>query len=370
MRITPKVANSIITQLNKALLNDIVIFNEQGVIIASNNRKYLQKRSMELLRVLTSQDKLLVTQENCTFFPNLQPGIYLTIWYHEMIIGVVGVIGNPAQLQPLISLIRITIEALVQQYYVRSLHHYQKNAIRAWVQELIYSFTDRERLVDLSNFLSLDITLSRSVFLLEPERDFYYSPTKALQSLLTLFDPRSISTVLKTNTLFIATPINKEGEEKRLASDVQQQLKRKKLRLHLGIGKPFVGLEGYRKSYLQANQAIQLQKSFEVNEPVHIDEWGVTRLMASIPAHIRKEFMETYGRKLVRLDNEALKTLETFLDCELNVSQTAAKLHIHRNTMLYRLKQIVSTLHLDPRQFNDAIILKILLLCYKLHQKK
>ena len=51
-------------------------------------------------------------------------------------------------------------------------------------------------------------------------------------------------------------------------------------------------------------------------------------------------------------------------------SLAAAKLHIHRNTMLYRLKQIVSTLHLDPRQFNDAIILKILLLCYKLHQKK
>lgn len=370
MRITPKIANLIITQLNKALLDDIVIMNEQGVVIASNNKEYLQNRYMELLRVLTSQDKLPVTQEDCSYFPNIQPGLYLPIWYHETIIGVVGIIGNPVQLQPFISLIRITIEALVQQFYVRSLHHYQKNAIRAWVQEVIYSFTDKERLVDLSNFLSLDITLSRSVFLLEPAHDFHYSPVETLQSLLTLFDLRSISTVLKSDTLFIATPIKKEGEEKKLASTVQLHLKRKKLRLRLGIGKPFVGLEGYRKSYLQANQIIELQKSFGVYEPVHINEWGITRLIASIPSHIRREFMDTHGRGLIQLDNEALKTLETFLNCELNVSQTAAKLHIHRNTMVYRLKQIVSTLHLDPRQFNDAIILKVLLLCYKLHQKK
>ncbi|MCB0089349.1 MAG: helix-turn-helix domain-containing protein [Caldilineaceae bacterium] len=44
-------------------------------------------------------------------------------------------------------------------------------------------------------------------------------------------------------------------------------------------------------------------------------------------------------------------TLEAFFECHGNLSQTAAQLHIHRNTLTYRLERIAEIAQLD---LNDA----------------
>jgi purine catabolism regulator len=42
-----------------------------------------------------------------------------------------------------------------------------------------------------------------------------------------------------------------------------------------------------------------------------------------------------------------VQTLEAFFECHGNASQTASRLHIHRNTLTYRLEQIASITQLD-----------------------
>jgi purine catabolism regulator len=44
---------------------------------------------------------------------------------------------------------------------------------------------------------------------------------------------------------------------------------------------------------------------------------------------------------------ELVATLEGFFACHGNLSQTAARLHIHRNTLTYRLEQIATITQLD-----------------------
>ncbi|MYJ79432.1 MAG: hypothetical protein F4047_15085 [Caldilineaceae bacterium SB0670_bin_27] len=48
---------------------------------------------------------------------------------------------------------------------------------------------------------------------------------------------------------------------------------------------------------------------------------------------------------------ELVETLEAFFACHGNLSQTAALLHIHRNTLTYRLQRISSITQID---LNDA----------------
>ena len=61
-------------------------------------------------------------------------------------------------------------------------------------------------------------------------------------------------------------------------------------------------------------------------------------------------FRKTLG-KLIAYDNERnaelVTTLEGFFACHGNLTQTANKLHIHRNTLTYRLEQIASITQLD-----------------------
>lgn len=57
-------------------------------------------------------------------------------------------------------------------------------------------------------------------------------------------------------------------------------------------------------------------------------------------------------------DQILASTLQHFLDCDLDINETASVLEIHRNTLTYRLDKISRLLGLDPRHFKDALSIK------------
>ena len=54
-------------------------------------------------------------------------------------------------------------------------------------------------------------------------------------------------------------------------------------------------------------------------------------------------------------------TLQIFFDNDLNALKTSKTLNIHRNTLNYRLNSFFDKTGLDPRKFNDALIIKLML---------
>lgn len=58
---------------------------------------------------------------------------------------------------------------------------------------------------------------------------------------------------------------------------------------------------------------------------------------------------------------EYYQILSTVFNNNLNVLKTARDLDIHRNTLIYKLDLFTSVTSLDPRDFNDAFIIKILI---------
>ena len=48
-----------------------------------------------------------------------------------------------------------------------------------------------------------------------------------------------------------------------------------------------------------------------------------------------------------------------FFENNLNVSETARKLYVHRNTLVYRLEKVKKITGLDLREFEDAILFKV-----------
>ncbi|MBQ9157592.1 MAG: helix-turn-helix domain-containing protein [Eubacterium sp.] len=58
-------------------------------------------------------------------------------------------------------------------------------------------------------------------------------------------------------------------------------------------------------------------------------------------------------------DTDIKNTANTFLNNNMNIAETARQLHIHRNTLLYRLEQIENETGLDIRNFEQAMIYRI-----------
>ena len=51
--------------------------------------------------------------------------------------------------------------------------------------------------------------------------------------------------------------------------------------------------------------------------------------------------------------------IRRFFENNLNISETARQLYLHRNTLVYRLEKIEKQLGLDIRRFEEALTLKI-----------
>ena len=72
---------------------------------------------------------------------------------------------------------------------------------------------------------------------------------------------------------------------------------------------------------------------------------------------------EVFGDKIPDIfDEETTITINKFFENNLNISETARQLYVHRNTLVYRLERIEKALGLDIRTFEDAMLFKIALM--------
>lgn len=65
---------------------------------------------------------------------------------------------------------------------------------------------------------------------------------------------------------------------------------------------------------------------------------------------------------LWNISDELYQTLEVFFAENLNMSEAAKKLYIHRNTLQYRLDKVKLQTGLDVKTFTDAVIAKVMIL--------
>lgn len=63
-----------------------------------------------------------------------------------------------------------------------------------------------------------------------------------------------------------------------------------------------------------------------------------------------------------REDDETLKMIEMFVHCNLNISETAKRLHMHRNSLQYKLDRFEEKTGIDIRQFQQAMTVYLALL--------
>ena len=76
---------------------------------------------------------------------------------------------------------------------------------------------------------------------------------------------------------------------------------------------------------------------------------------------MKNKIVNDFNSKISKLDSEMIRTIEVFFNCGLNLSESAKELYIHRNTLIYRLDKIQKMTSYDIREFNNAMIFKIIL---------
>lgn len=230
---------------------------------------------------------------------------------------------------------------------------------------------DNLLLVDIYNRakkLHIDIEKPRVVYVLEiPNGKENY----AMEYLRGMFSPQSgdfVTAVDEKNLIVIRQvddPSDYASVEETAQMTVSMMNTEAMINVRMAYGTIVHELKDVSKSYKEAKMALDVGKIFYAEKDVvAYNTLGIGRLIYQLPVNLCEMFIEEiFGEKIPdELDEETLTTIHTFLDNNLNVSETARQLYVHRNTLLYRLEKLEKLTGLDIRVFDDALTLKIALM--------
>jgi PucR C-terminal helix-turn-helix domain/GGDEF-like domain len=123
--------------------------------------------------------------------------------------------------------------------------------------------------------------------------------------------------------------------------------------LTAGIGSTVRGLYGIAEGYRDARHVLDLAP---VGRVVTFDDLN---LFDSVVAEVSEATHRLVPPTVAELTDVQRQTLMAFIDCDMDVGQTALALFVHRNTVHYRLRQIEQLTGRDVRRFSDLLELVI-----------
>jgi purine catabolism regulator len=127
--------------------------------------------------------------------------------------------------------------------------------------------------------------------------------------------------------------------------------------LGTGIGRPAGSLSALGEAHQQASRALGVGQEIHGTQAVtHFDQLGVFRLLSLIPdsTELRNYVDEVLGTLADAADPDSAdlrETLRVLLETNLNVAESARRLHFHYNTMRYRigkLERLLGPFTTDP----------------------
>ncbi|MFE1885723.1 PucR family transcriptional regulator [Streptomyces diastatochromogenes] len=140
--------------------------------------------------------------------------------------------------------------------------------------------------------------------------------------------------------------------------------------LHGGTGAPADGPEGLGGALAQAQYALTSVRTTAPDASVLTDATALTSLdalLTGVPADVRSAYSRTVLGPLLDTDRTAtavlLSTLETFLACDGSWARTAQALHLHVNTVHYRIQRIEHFTGRDLSRLCDRLDLWAALRC-------
>lgn len=137
------------------------------------------------------------------------------------------------------------------------------------------------------------------------------------------------------------------------------------VKVRVGYGNRVHNLQDIAKSYQEAKMALEVGHIFYAEkEIISYSVLGIGRLIYQLPMSLCEMFIkEVFEHGIPNVfDEETMITIQKFFDNNLNISETARQLYVHRNTLVYRLERLEKIIGLDIRKFEDAMTFKIALM--------
>lgn len=136
-------------------------------------------------------------------------------------------------------------------------------------------------------------------------------------------------------------------------------------RVKIGVSREFDRIELLRAAYIEAHETCKTGALLAPDEAVYsFDDYGLYNLLLHVSEREDlSRYLHRALRTLIRYDSEnktdLTETLCTYLEQNRNIKETAEKLFLHRNSMVYRINRIQELCAINLNDVNTCLLLRV-----------
>lgn len=213
--------------------------------------------------------------------------------------------------------------------------------------------------------LRIPTEVKRIVFMIEPKISDDGMALEMLKSLYAGGNKDFVTAVSEGKLVLVKQLEEKEDypEVLKIARTIVDTLESEVMvKARVAYGTIVQELKEVSKSYKEADMALDIGRIFYADRGVlAYNELGIGRLIYQLPVSLCEMYLNEVfeGKAVDQFEEDTLAAVNKFFENNLNISETARQLYLHRNTLVYRLEKIQKMTGLDVRTFDDALSFKI-----------
>lgn len=331
----------------------INVMNTDGIIIASTEKHRIGTFHAGAKWVIDNGKPLAIEKKQVILYPGSKEGYNLPIKSGDSIIGVVGIFGNPEDIMDLAHLLEVyaakyfELEALMQQRLIES---EARNKLLHML--LSMSAKDKESAAVLLNMLQVRLQFPLRVLVISSEQNkeeqthfLLEKPVERLREAGLIEPSMDLWGIADEHLVIIRSNTGAESPVfwKRFLDCLEQE----PVRCCLTVGGICQSLEEIRGSYQEASLLNEYPDGsfydmMNLNTQCDYLLWQTVKQNQGIIAELDRKMQDSFN------DDERemlLGTIACYYDENRSVTQAAAKLFIHKNTLQYRIRRVMEALN-------------------------
>ncbi|MBT2686598.1 helix-turn-helix domain-containing protein [Bacillus sp. ISL-47] len=387
------ISQLIVENTSKIIEYPISISDNKGFIIGSSDISRLGSFHPASLEVVKRKKTISYELDEVKSLHNVLPGVASPIIINHEPIGVLGIVGKPAEVQKYAQLVKSHVELMCHEYLKKEMSALESKTLDNLFRYLLNSQKpeDLEYCVRYAKMLGyhLDSSHSRICFLIEinfeiesshslemevqmPDKYSWHFLQNNISEILQYYlidNPEDILSPLTLDQFILIKAIDKEEAHelfmKRMDHKIHRLLQYLKTEnscsASISIGSANNGIHGIKDSYQAALKALTAGKKISKSPRVfHYNDWNIIFELAGngLNQYVKDTLKEKLHDFINHVNYPTLaQTFMAYCSCNMNMSETARILFLHRNSLVYRMEKINELTKLDISRFDHCMLL-------------
>jgi carbohydrate diacid regulator len=371
--ISARLAQEIASETSGIIGYNVVITDRDGIVLGSGDQSRVGSFHEASLDVVRTERPAAHTAEQARLLTGVRPGVTLPVFLDGEVVGTVGLTGAPAQVRRFGLVVRHQTELLLREASLITSRLVREKAVTDLLQDITHhdpAIVDPAEVAAAASELGFDLRLPRVALVVDVERVPAERVPAVLRSVHGLFHEAQdmVGAVGRSHIAVFHRLRPPSPTEDLLAvarSASEALVEEHGTDQRVGLGGTASGVAGLRDSYADALAAVRLAPRAAGVAP--IADYRLQQLLATLGVGARARFVAAVlGELPGRSDWDVLRTtLVAWAEHGFHLVRTAEALHVHRNTLVYRLQKIDDILGRSLRDHRHAVAVYLACLAHE-----